>query len=142
MKSKAMQDSKHLRAILIAIAIFLVIGIAAVLVYRPETADFIPLPGRKQAEEAKVATVTITKKGFNPEAIMIEKGTTVEWINIDTKPHWPASNPHPTHDALPGFDAEEALEKGDKYQFTFNQTSTFDYHDHLNPTVGGSVIVR
>ena len=66
----------------------------------------------------------------------------MQWVNRDSKAHQPASNPHPVHDNLPGFDAKEPLRVGETYLFTFEKTGTFNYHDHLSPTTNASVVVR
>ena len=89
------------------------------------------------------ASVEITKDGFNPATITVNKGSAVTWTNKDTDPHWVASDPHPTHTGLKGFDSGENINKGDSYSFTFDKTGTFTYHDHLNPLkFHGTVVVK
>lgn len=53
--------------------------------------------------------VSITSRGFLPQAITIKKGQQVAFNNTDKNPHQVASDPHPTHTNLPGFDGQEAL---------------------------------
>ncbi len=91
---------------------------------------------------APTAFVTITKNGFNPQTILINKGETVGWINEDSKAHQPASNPYPINNGLAGFDAKKPLKKGEIYTFTFEKSGTFGYHDQLHPTTNGSVVVK
>ena len=101
-------------------------------------------PPSKEAPKrpSPTAFVTITSSGFNPATLLISKGETVQWVNNDSKTHQPASNPHPVHDNLPGFDAKEPMKSGETYLFTFEQTGTFGYHDHINPTTNASVVVK
>ena len=88
-------------------------------------------------------SVEITKDGFNPATITVNKGSTITWTNKDTDPHWVASDPHPTHTGLKGFDAGENINAGESYSFPFEKTGTFTYHDHLNPLkFHGSVEVK
>lgn len=87
-------------------------------------------------------TVNITSAGFSPATVTVSPGTVVTFVNTDTKPHWVASDPHPVHTGLPGFDAKSALAPGASYSFTFTTAGTYGYHDHLNPSTRGQVVVE
>jgi plastocyanin len=95
------------------------------------------------AEKVKAtAEVNISKKGFNPATISVQKGTLVTFTNKDSKQHRVASDPHPTHTKLSSFDSPN-LKKGEKYFFLFDKAGTFTYHDHLNPLkFNGTVVVK
>ena len=86
-------------------------------------------------------TIEITSSGFNPNTLTINSGDTVAFVNRDTRPHWPASNPHPVHTDYSGFDARRGLTQGESYSFTFTRKGTFGFHDHLNPSLGGTITV-
>jgi plastocyanin len=89
------------------------------------------------------AEVVIMADGFSPATISISKGQSVHWLNQDSSMHQVASDPYPTEDAIPDFKQTVALENSQSYTYTFNQTGTFTYHDHLNPyTIKGTVIVN
>lgn len=89
--------------------------------------------------EAKVA---ITADGtFAPATLTVKKGAKVTWTNEGDRPVWPASAPHPVHTDYPGFDAGTDLRKGDSWSFTFDKVGSWKYHNHLNPTVKGTVVV-
>ena len=91
---------------------------------------------------ASEAQVEITKDGFSPETIQVQKGTQVTWTNKDSSPHQVASDPHPTHTNLKGL-VSDSLTQGDSFSFIFEKEGTFTYHDHLNPLkFKGTVIVR
>ncbi len=85
--------------------------------------------------------VNITSSGFQPASITVKKGTSVTFVNDDTKPRWPASAPHPSHTDYPQFDPKQAIPPTDSWEFTFDKVGTWRYHDHLNPTQFGSVTV-
>ena len=86
--------------------------------------------------------IDITGTGFSPSTITVKSGTQVIFKNSDTNLHRPASNPHPTHTDLPGFDALHDLASGETYSFTFSKVGTWGFHDHLNPlTYHGSIVV-
>lgn len=94
--------------------------------------------------------VEIGADGFSPATLTIKQGETVQFINKDAQPHWPASAVHPTHTAYPEtggcigskFDACAVLKQNETFNFTFNQIGTWKYHDHLNPSLKGTIIVE
>ena len=95
------------------------------------------------------ATIEMTASGFSPSTLTITAGTTVTFVNSDTKERWPASAVHPTHRVYPEsggclgskFDACRGLAPGESWSFTFNQKGTWRYHDHLTTSLTGTVIV-
>ncbi len=99
---------------------------------------------------AEENVVEITSDGFSPDAITVGVGETVTWINRDTDTHWPASATHPSHTVYPTtggcigstFDACGALGEGESWSFTFDEVGEWKYHDHLNPSLWGSVTVQ
>ena len=102
-----------------------------------------PLSGGETSQVPNELNVTIGTDGkFNPSELAVKQGDKVIWTNNDTKEHRVASNPHPSHTALPGFDSITNLGAGETYSFTFAKKGTWGYHDHLNPGTGGSVIVE
>lgn len=88
------------------------------------------------------AVVSITSSGFAAPKVTVRLGGTVTWKNDDTQPHWPASDPHPDHTALPGLDALIGLAPGKSYSYTFTKSGTFTYHDHLQSSTRGTVVVE
>jgi plastocyanin len=85
--------------------------------------------------------ITITSAGYSPSNVSVKSGTKVIFQNNDNKGHWPASNPHPTHTDLPGFDSGKAIPSGGSYSYTFTKVGTWGYHDHLFTNLGGKVTV-
>ncbi len=88
------------------------------------------------------AEVTMTGSGYEPAEVAIRAGESVRWTNDSQWPMWVASDPHPSHDGLKGFDQRQLLRRGQTYQFTFEQAGTYGYHDHLNPAKRGTVRVN
>jgi plastocyanin len=87
------------------------------------------------------ATINMTASGFSPATLTVKKGTTVTFVNDDSKPRQPASAPHPSHTDYPGFDPKQGIAPSDSWDFTFDRVGTWRYHDHLNPTQFGSITV-
>ncbi len=94
--------------------------------------------------------VTYTDSGFSPKSLTIKKGETVTWINQSSESLWVASNPHPTHSGYPTkggcisstFDSCKPITKGESWSFTFDIVGTWGYHNHLNPSSRGTIIVQ
>lgn len=99
---------------------------------------------------SRVWNIGITDGGFSPTELKIRKGDTVIWTNKNNKSSWPASAMHPTHGVYPEkggcisstFDACKGLDLGETFKFVFNQVGSWKYHDHLNPTYTGGIIVE
>lgn len=96
-------------------------------------------------------TVTYTGSGFQPSTITIEKGETVTWVSNAGR-FWIASDSHPSHAAYDGTirsqhcssgsNPFDQCSSGTQYSFTFEKTGTWNYHNHLTPREGGTVIVK
>lgn len=91
---------------------------------------------------AKKWSVEIKDGRFIPSELKIKKGDTVVWTNRDSSQTWPASAFHPTHQVYPGFDALKGINTGESYSFTFDKVGSWKYHNHLNPSATGAVIVE
>lgn len=109
-----------------------------------------------QAVPTEGAVVTFTDAGYAPATITVKQGESVTFKNEGTAATWPASAMHPTHAVYPGsgiekcgtdeqagiFDACRGLNAGESWSFQFNEIGDWKYHDHLNPTKFGAIIVE
>ena len=93
-------------------------------------------------DKGPVVFVLMKDNKFEPEIIKVEKNQKVVFKNQDTKPHWPASNLHPTHGIYPEFDPQQSVNPGDEWSFIFNKVGKWKYHDHLHPNVVGVIEVQ
>lgn len=101
--------------------------------------------GRVPAEQSSAgssARVTYTQAGFSPLVLRVRRGDAVLFRNEDTVGLWIASNPHPSHTALPTFNSMRALNAGEIYSYTFTQVGSWGYHNHLDATQEGTIIVE
>jgi plastocyanin len=98
------------------------------------------------------ATVTYTADGFSPSTVTIKKGTTVTWNGPGSM--WVATGPHPAHTGYdttsrsahcaPGYTGATPFDQctpGTSYSFTFDKAGTFPYHDHMDASNFGKVVV-
>ena len=107
-------------------------------------------PAENNVVNEKSNVIEITSSGFNPCTLTMNAGDTVTFVNKDSKAHWPASAVHPTHSAYPApggcigskFDACKGLAQGEDFSFKFDVKGAWKYHDHLNPSVFGTIIVQ
>jgi plastocyanin len=111
----------------------------------------VPVPGEENVEEAvveetpseaKTVTMEITSDGYNPSTITINSGDTIKFVNVNDGPHRVASDPHPIHTDIRGFDSINPLNPGEEYSFTFTEKGTFGCHDHLEPSTRCTIVVQ
>lgn len=79
--------------------------------------------------------------GFYPAETTVSPGDKIIFKNKEKIWIWPASDPHPTHEYLSGFDSKSAIPPGGSWSYTFTDPGKWRYHDHLNATAQGQVIV-
>lgn len=85
--------------------------------------------------------ITVSDTGFTPANITVKKNTRVIFKNIGSKPHWPASDFHPTHGIYPQFDPTKEILPGNEWTFRFEKTGKWKLHDHLFPELKGVITV-
>ena len=85
--------------------------------------------------------VLVGQNGFSPQTLTIKKGETVVWINQSGENVTVNSDPHPTHN-LHRFLNKGEFSSGSSVQVTFEETGTLSYHNHLNPSQKGTVVVK
>ncbi len=79
------------------------------------------------------ATITITASGVSPSSVTVAPGSRVTFVNNDSRPHEPASDPHPTHGSCPPLDQIGFIAAGQsRTSGNLNTAGTCSYHDHLN----------
>ncbi|HPW34478.1 MAG TPA: hypothetical protein PK367_01810 [Candidatus Paceibacterota bacterium] len=158
-----MQNKKYI-IIGIIITIIAIIGVVLWIIDNRmgKGTDLIPEVNAPNLEEAgkitdssasgaQIFEVSYTDKGFSPSTITIKMGSTVVFKNNSLKDFWPASAVHPTHKEYPTtggcvgstFDACKAYKPGESWSFKFDAINVngWKYHNHLNPTQSGIVIV-
>ena len=87
-------------------------------------------------------SITLTEDGFKPEVLTIQLNDTVVFKTTRNVPFWPASDKHPAHSEYPEFDARKEILFDSSWEFTFTEIGEWSYHDHLNSTLRGLIIVR
>jgi len=83
---------------------------------------------------ATEARVTISNFTFEPQALTIERGETVRFVNSDDMVH--------TVVAADGSFRSGPLDTGDSFVRTFPQSGTIAYFCGLHPFMKGSIVVK
>ena len=97
--------------------------------------------GDAAAPNIQVWEVDFDGSKFSPSPLNITINDWVFFKNKSSVDMWVASNPHPTHTDYPGFDSLKAIPPGGEYRFQFTRAGNWGYHDHLSPSIGGTVDV-
>ena len=147
------KQSKTVMIVIIVIVVLAVAGVAALIFANPTKA-----PTTTQNEETgsnsqtdannagttdeagKTATIAFTSNGFSPATLTVKKGTKVTVINNSNDPVQFSSDDHPTHREDPEINMEE-LAPGQSGSFTVTTVGTHGFHDHLNDSKTGTLIV-
>jgi plastocyanin len=100
------------------------------------------VPGDQEKVSDVAVIVNYSDEGFSPNLVEINQGDVVEFVNQSSRPMWVASNSHPAHDVLSTFDQFTVSGFGESWQYSFDQKGEWKYHDHVNASIEGVVIVR
>jgi plastocyanin len=101
--------------------------------------------------------VTYTNEGYSPKELLVKKGDIVTFKNESSVPMWTASAMHPNHTAYPGtniancgnammmdtmFDSCAEVPAGQVWKFQFNEAGEWGYHNHMQASHWGKIIVQ
>lgn len=92
--------------------------------------------------QTEVNVVTYTDAGFTPKILRIKKGESVKFRNNSSLKMWVASDDHPWHTDLAGFDALRGFLAGETYIYTFNRIGSWGYHNHSQSTDTATIVVE
>ncbi len=139
----------------------IIIAVVVVLVggYFVLKSSGVPVPEVPGIELPEITAgeniVTYTDSGYAPSPLTVMVGETVTFRNESSEAMWTASAMHPTHTTYSGtaleehcpdvantsFDACTGIQPGDEWPFTFLKEGTWNYHNHLNSSHFGSIVV-
>lgn len=94
-----------------------------------------------QVMQASQNTITLSTDGFSPETLSINAGTKVTWTNKSGSVASINSAVHPTHLVYPPLNLGE-VQDGASVTLTFDKPGTYKYHNHLNPSQKGTIVVQ
>lgn len=124
---------EHLKHFIIFIPLLLLVGILyAIKNFMPDSLCLFQ----------SNTSVEINDNGFIPKELTIRKCTNVTFKNTGTTEHYPVTDPHPEHTALPEFDAKTPIASGSSWSYLFNTSGAWKYHDEITPEHRGTITVQ
>lgn len=115
--------------IILIIAIILLVGVGGYFIFRGGYKT--PSQINQQSPTMK-NEIAVQGFAFSPAALTIKKGTMVTWTNNDSVPHNIKFNTFNS----------EILNKGESFQFKFDNAGTYDYTCAIHPTMKGEIVVQ
>jgi len=88
--------------------------------------------------------VAVVDSSFDPEEFTVKVGETVEWVQTGTLPHTVTADDRELFDSHPnctGQDVSDCMQKGDAFEFTFEEEGEYGYFCVLHGTPGGTGMV-
>lgn len=139
------------KTILGIVAVLVVVGAAVVFIGRSgknpyssqptgqPTQSGSPTPSESTTQ--KTESVTLTSSEFEPRSITLKVGTKVTWTNKSGTSAAVNSAAHPTHLVYPSLNLG-SFGNGETLSLVFDTPGTYKYHNHLNPSQTGTIMVE
>lgn len=116
----------------------------------PATPPAAQNPSAPSPAQSTQYVVSYTDSGFSPTTLIVPKSATVIFKNSASDDMRVASNPHPVHSGYPTiggcvsstFDSCNNISPGTSWSFKFDVVGTWGFHNHLNPSEGGTIVVQ
>jgi plastocyanin len=86
-------------------------------------------------------TITYSNSGFSPATVTVKSGGTVTIKNTSSKTVDFDSDPHPSHTDDSQLNAGP-IAAGQSKTITVTTTGSFSYHNHLNSSEAGKIVIQ
>lgn len=86
-------------------------------------------------------TITYSDSGFSPSTVTVKTGDTIAIKNTSSRDMQFDSDPHPAHTDNTELNVG-IVAPGQSMTFKVTTTGTYGYHNHLNPTDTGTIVVQ
>lgn len=90
---------------------------------------------------ASQVEVILDANGFSPATVTIKAGSKVVWTNKSGVGATVNSDPHPQHTDYPSLNLGR-FSDGGTLELVFDKAGTYKYHNHLDASQAGTVIVE
>ncbi len=99
-------------------------------------ASYLDMSGKTEVQ------IDMRNIAFQSDKITVSRGTKVVWVNRDAATHFVNTDPHPSHNSLPGLNSLE-IKTGESFSFTFEEPGEYAYHcsAHVPQNMVGRIIV-
>lgn len=140
------------KKVIVAIVVLVVLGGGAyLLMHKKKSPEPGPLTsntqnssnnaGESSSANNAAATITYSDNGFSPSKITVKAGQTVAIKNTSSHDMQFDSDPHPVHTDDTDLNVG-VVSPGQTMTFTPTKKGAFGYHNHLNPSDTGTIIIQ
>jgi plastocyanin len=98
-------------------------------------------PTKAVQQPTEETLVKVTSAGYEPKTITVKPGAKVVWKNETGGPVTVSSDNHPTHLLWPFLNLGK-FEDGSSVSVVFDKAGTYTYHNHLDASMTGTVVVK
>jgi len=137
----------NLRGLLVAAVLIVIIIAGGVFIYGKSAKKDVSNNQASPTEQTQATSqdgaqvITLTPDGFSPATLTVKAGTKVRWVNKSGQLGQVDSDPHPVHTSFPPMNFD-GFSDGSSVELVFDKTGTYHYHNHLNPSQTGTVVVE
>ena len=136
-----------MKKITVIVVVFVVAAAGAFLLLN-KNGDGSPSPEASTTQSPQVAAlvseqniITLTENGFSQESLTIKTGESVTWQNNSGMRATINSDPHPSHTDYEPINLGQ-FSDGESLNLTFDTPGIYGYHNHLNPSQVGTIVVE
>lgn len=97
-------------------------------------------PSPTESKKTSGVTIEVTANGFSPSSVTVKTGTQIIWINKTDSMVTVNSDPHPVHNLYPQLNLGR-FGPNESVSVTLDKPGTYTYHNHLDPSMTGIIIV-
>lgn len=131
--------------IIIVVIILLAIGLIGYLALQKQTpsnsTSTTTTNSSSTNSQTAASVIKYTSSGFSPSSITIKSGQSVTFENDSSSLLQVDSNPHPIHTDNTELNIG-SIAVGQQQSVVLTKTGSWGYHNHLNPTDTGTIIVQ
>jgi plastocyanin len=98
-------------------------------------------PSSTTTSDVSAAVVTYSDSGFSPATVNAKVGQKVVFKNMSSNAVQVNSDPHPVHSLYPELNIG-MVAAGSEGSTTFAKAGTYTYHNHLNASQVGTIVVQ
>jgi len=107
----------------------------------PQTVSQVSSDHHRVAPLPKEITITLSKTGFSPSTVTIKVGSAIRWVNKSGTQETVNSDNYPTNQLHRELNFG-IFNNNSSVVHTFTKTGTYGYHNQLNHTQEGKIIVE
>jgi len=105
------------------------------------TSQASPSPESATDDETEGVEIELTKSGYNPSKVTVKVGQKITFTNNSGAAATVSSDPHPAHTLFPVVNLGP-FQDGDTHTLVIDKPGTYTYHNHLNSSQKGTIVVE